>query len=199
MTRPQGAVFGSERDDVQARDELKVPGIERGYIEAEMDGRGPDHQILEGDGDTLGRLFSLDLSSELRNLQRYGMHNQIVKGTLGEDAPPLAVCLGFCSIHTVGQFDDTDRRERDIYLTVHHPRIMKDIFDRATTPFGRDQDTRIKNQSHADVSRGLRFRMISSMSAAYSASMVGLQPSSFERASASAMDSEMERRGGAAA
>jgi hypothetical protein len=79
MTRAShdGEIFPSERDDFQARDELEVSDIERGYIEAEMEGRGPDHQILEGDGDAFGCLLTLDLSGKLRDLQRHRMHHHV--------------------------------------------------------------------------------------------------------------------------
>src|ERR1700722_8266548 len=81
--------------------------------------------------------------------------------------------------------------------------LMEDIFNSKAPSFACDQNTCIKNQaqaiqSQAEVSRGLRLRMISSRSAAKSASMTGLYPSSLDRASASAIDSEIVRRGGAA-
>ena len=50
---------------------------------------------------------------------------------------------------------------------------LDDLLDRLPAPFARDQDAGVEYQSHADVSRGLRLRTISSMSAANSASITG--------------------------
>jgi hypothetical protein len=46
------------RNDFQARDELKVPEVEAGDIEAESQSRDPDDEVLEWYGYTLGSLFT---------------------------------------------------------------------------------------------------------------------------------------------
>src|SRR6202021_4321182 len=96
------------------------------------------------------------------------------EGPLGEDAPPLPLGFGFGPVDAMRQLDDADGRERDVHLAMRSPRLTEDVFDRLATPFACDEDAGIEYQSHADVSRGLRLRMISSMSAAHSASITGL-------------------------
>ncbi len=55
-----------------------------------MQGCGSDNEILEGNAVALGSLFALDASGKLRDLQSHRMHDQIVEGPLGENAPPFA-------------------------------------------------------------------------------------------------------------
>jgi len=80
----------SERDDFETGDELEVFDVQCGHIEAEMQGCGSDNEILEGNAVALGSLFALDASGKLRDLQSHRMHDQIVEGPLGENAPPFA-------------------------------------------------------------------------------------------------------------
>jgi hypothetical protein len=78
-----------QRDDFEAWNELKVANIDRGHIETEMKRCSSDYKVLEADGDTLCSLFSLDTPGKLRNLQRDGMHDDIMKDFLGEYTPPF--------------------------------------------------------------------------------------------------------------
>ena len=164
----------SERDDFEAGNELEVPDVQCGHIEAKMQGCGSDNEVLEGDAIALGSLFALDASGKLRDLQSHWMHDQIVEDSLGEDAPPFAVGIGLGPVDAVRQLHDADSRECDIDLAMPDPRLAEDVFDGLSTPFACDEDAGIEDQSHADVSRGLRSRMISSMSAANPASITGL-------------------------
>ena len=45
---------------------LEVLHVEGGYIEAQVQGRGSDDEVFEGDGDALGGLLALDASGKLR-------------------------------------------------------------------------------------------------------------------------------------
>lgn len=60
-----------------------------------MQGCGSDHEVLEGDGDALGGLLALDTSGKPPDLQRDWMHNEVMEGSLGEDAPPFPLGFGF--------------------------------------------------------------------------------------------------------
>ena len=164
----------SERDDFETGNEFEVPDVQRGHIEAKMQGCGSDNGVLEGDAIALGSLFAFDASGKLRDLQSHRMHDQIVEGSLGEDAPPFAVGVGLAPVDAMRQFHDADSRERDIDLAMPGPRLAEDVFDGLSMPFACNEDAGIENQTHADVSRGLRLRMISSMSAANPASITGL-------------------------
>src|ERR1700689_4374027 len=108
------------------------------------------------------------------------MHDDVLEETLGEDAPTLPVGIVPGPVNAMRQLDRTHRRERDVDLAVRSTNPAQDVLDGLSTAFARDQDAGIEDQPHADVSRGFRFRMISSMSAANSASMTGSYPSSFE-------------------
>ena len=84
----------SECGDLEAGNALKVLHVDRGHVEAQMQGRSSDHEVPEVDDDALGRLLAFDTSGKLRDLQRHRMHDQIVEDALGEDAPPRTVGVG---------------------------------------------------------------------------------------------------------
>ena len=44
---------GSERDHIEAGDGLEMLHVEGRYIEAEIEGRGPDNQVFDSDGHPL--------------------------------------------------------------------------------------------------------------------------------------------------
>lgn len=73
----------------------------------------------------------------------------------------------------MGQLDDADGGEGSLSFTEAGLDALDDLLDRLFAPFSRNEDTGVEYQSRADVSRCLRVRMISSMSAAKSASMTG--------------------------
>jgi len=52
-------------NNIQTGDLLKVPDIQCSDIEAQMQSSGPDHKILDGDGDAFGGLLALDASGKL--------------------------------------------------------------------------------------------------------------------------------------
>ena len=104
--------FYSESGNPEAGDALEVLDIDRGYVEAKMQGRGSDHEVLEIDGDAHGGLFALDASGKLGDLQRHRMHDQAVEDALGEDAPPCAVGVGPGPEDAMRQFNYADSRER---------------------------------------------------------------------------------------
>lgn len=122
--------------------------IQRGNIEAQMHGSGSNDKILEGDGDSLGGLFTLDASGKLGYGQRDWMHDQIAENTFGEGASALAVVVCSGSVDTVRQFHSADCRERNIDLPMRGPCLTENIFDGLTTAVACDEDAGIENKAH---------------------------------------------------
>ncbi len=77
--------------------------IQRDYIEPEMQGRGSDDQVLEGDDIAFGGLLSLDPARKLGDFDRDRMHQQIAEDLLREDSTPVTVLIGACTIDAVRQ------------------------------------------------------------------------------------------------
>lgn len=75
------------------------------------------------------------------------MHDQIVEGFLGEDAPLFAVGVGSGPVDAMRQFHDANRRECDIDLAMYRPRMVEDVFDGTATPFTCDEDAGIEDQA----------------------------------------------------
>ena len=143
---------GLERDDLETGDALEVLHVERRHIEAEIEGCGTDDKVLESDDIALGSLFAFDASCKLCDFHRYRMHDQVVKDSLGEDAPPCAVGVSSGPVDAVRQFHNADRRERNVDLAMSGPHLPEDVFDGLTTPFACDEDAGIEDQSQAVTS-----------------------------------------------
>jgi hypothetical protein len=77
------------------------------------------------------------------------MHDQVVEGSLGEDAPPCAVGIGSGPVDAMRQLHYADGRERDIDFAMRGPRLMEDVFNGLATPFACDEDAGIKDQAQA--------------------------------------------------
>ena len=147
----QRKILPSEHDHIEAGDGLKVTQVDRGHIEADMQGCSPNQQVLEGESVSLGRLLALDAPGKLGDLQSQRMHDQVVEDALHEDAPPDAVGVCSGSVDAVCQFHGADGRQRDIDLSMRLPRTAQDVFDALTAPFTCDQDAGIEDQAQ-DVS-----------------------------------------------
>ena len=65
------------RDDLQPRDFLKVPDIERGHIESKVQGGHSDSQVFEGEGCPLCRPLPLYPPDIFAYLQRYRMDRDV--------------------------------------------------------------------------------------------------------------------------
>src|SRR5262249_17291777 len=90
-------------------------------------------------------------------------------------------------------------RQSDLDLALAGLHLFEDFPHAVPSAFGSDDHAGIKDYSHVGGFHISRFLMISSMSAAKSASIVGTCPVSSSCFLASAMHSEMVRRGGAGA
>jgi len=172
MGSRSGAPF-SERDNLQAGDKAEVFRIQSGDIEAQVQSSRSDDQILDGDRNPDCGLLALDAAGKLGNGERDGMHYEIAEDLIAKKATAFAVGNGSGPVDAMRQFHCADSGQGHIELSMDCSCLTKDVSDRFAASFAGDEDTRVEDQSHAEVSRGLRLRMISSMSAANSASITG--------------------------
>jgi hypothetical protein len=134
-----------EGDDLEAGDKLEVLDVECGYVKSEMQGRGSDDEILEGDGDAESGLLALDFPRKPRDLQRDGMHDKVLTGSLGEDAPPFSLVFGLGAIDAMGLLDDGDCGEGNIDLAIRDAHLTEDVFHGLATRFGCDEDACVED------------------------------------------------------
>jgi len=121
--------------------------VESGYVEVQMQGRGSDNQILECDGDSFGRLISLDASGKLGNGQRDWMHDQVAEDAFDKESSAFTVGAGSGPVDSVGQFHGADRRQGNIELAMSGPCRAKNILDCFAAPLACDQDAGVENES----------------------------------------------------
>ena len=67
----------SERDDFEAGDKLEMSKVQRYHIEADMQGRCTDDQILKGDRDASQSLLTFKLTRQPGDGQGYRVHHHI--------------------------------------------------------------------------------------------------------------------------
>src|ERR1039458_3946092 len=96
------------------------------------------------------------------------------------------------------QFGDGNDRNSHIDLALCSPDILENLQRSAATPFARDNEAGIEDQSHDGGFHGLRLRMMSPRSAANSESRTGDSPVSSSCFLANAIHSEIDRPGGTA-
>src|SRR6266852_4296771 len=97
------------------------------------------------------------------------------------------------------QFGHTHHRQADLDLSLAGLHLFEDLPHAVPSAFGSDDHAGIKNYSHVGGFHTSRFLMISSISAAKSASITGTSPVCSSCVMASAMHSETVWRGGAGA
>jgi hypothetical protein len=134
-----------ERYDAQAGNPLKMFGVVRSDVKADMQSRHPDNQILESDNVAYRRLLSLYAPGKLGNFKRHRMDNHALENTIRENLPPLSICFAPGAINAVRQFDNADSRDRYINFAMGHPRTGKQVLDALSAPFTCDQDAGIEN------------------------------------------------------
>jgi hypothetical protein len=129
------------RNDFQAGDELKVPEVAAGDIEAESQSRDPDDEVLEWYGYTLGSLFTFDASDHPGHLDSDRMHWHITAQPVDEGGSTLLVRVGLGAICTVGRLGDRDDREADIDFAVAVLYLFEALPDGVTSTLGGDHNT----------------------------------------------------------
>ena len=127
------------------------------------------------------------------------MDGNVAAQAVDEGEPPLLLGVRLRPVCAVHQLGDGHDGQTDLDLAVRGLYLFEDLADGVAPAFGGDDDAGVEDQSHAGGFHGLRLATISSMSAAKSGSRTGASPVSSSCFFASAMHSEMDRRGGAAA
>ena len=78
-----------------------MPHIEHDHIETEMQSRGADQEVLEGDADALGHLLPFDSSGELRDLYTYWMHDHVAIDFFGKGLAAGAIRFSLGAVDAV--------------------------------------------------------------------------------------------------
>ncbi len=117
--------------------------VQRGQMEAQMEGGGSNDKVLESDRDALGCLLTLNASGKLGDLDRDRMDDETLECSLCEHAPPFPI--GGCSgaVDAMGQLDNSYGGYGDVYIAVGSSCLAEDLFDGLSTPFARDEDAGI--------------------------------------------------------
>ncbi len=83
-----------------------MPDVQRGNIEAELQGRHADYEVLEWYGYALNSLFPFDASDYPSHLDRNRMDRHVAAQPIDESQATLLVRICFRTICTVYQFGD---------------------------------------------------------------------------------------------
>lgn len=137
----------SDKDDFQTGDSLEVAHVECGDIEAEMEGCYPDDQVFDSDGDSPGRLLSLDASGKLGDGERDRMHDHVAGQLVDEGFAAHLVGVRPGPIDAVRQLDDADDGQGAFDVAMGGANALDDLPDGLATPFTRDEDTGVEDQS----------------------------------------------------
>jgi hypothetical protein len=137
----------SERDHSEAGDGLEVFHVDRGDIEAKMQGCGPDDQVFDSDGDSLGCLFSLDASGKLGDCERDRMHDHVAGQLVGEGFAAYFVGVRFGPVDAVRQLDDADGGEGAFRVAVGGANALDNLLDGLPAAFPCDEDAGVEDQS----------------------------------------------------
>ena len=129
-----------ERDHLEAWDGLEVLHVERSDIEADIQGRSPDNQVFQSDGDSFCRLLALDASGKLRDSERDWMHDHVAGQLVGEGFAAHLVGVGSGPVNAVRKLDDADGGEGAFYVAVSGANALDDLLDGLAAPFACDQD-----------------------------------------------------------
>ena len=103
--------------------------IERGNIEAKLQRRDSDREVLESNDNALSRLLAFDAAYHPGRFEGNRMHGNIAAQPVDEGQPPLLVGIRFCAERTVHQFGDGHDREADVDLAVHRLYLLQDLPD----------------------------------------------------------------------
>ncbi len=122
---------------------LKVPDIQGGDIEAQMQSRGPNHKIFDGDGNTFGGLFALAASGKLGDGECKRMNDHVTTQLFHKGSAPLAISVGFRSVDAVGKFDNTDGGERAFLISTRRKDSIDNLLDGIPASFARNEHTGI--------------------------------------------------------
>lgn len=121
--------------------------VEGGDIEAEIEGRGPDNEVFDSDGDPSSCLLALDAPGKLGNPKRDRVHDHVTGQLVGEGfaACPVGVRLG--AVDAVRQLDNADCREGAFRVAVSGANALHNLLDGLSAPFACDEDAGVEDQA----------------------------------------------------
>jgi hypothetical protein len=122
-----------------------VPDVERGDIEAEVQGRDADYKVLEGYGYAPGPLLCFNASNQSGYLDGNSMHRNVAAKPIDEGQAALPVRVRFCAISSMDQFSDGYHREADVDIAVSGLYLFEDLPDGMPSALRSDNDAGVKN------------------------------------------------------
>ena len=169
--------------------------VECGHLKTQFESGHSDGQVPKTEGDAFCGLLALNAANATGDLQRHGMDRNIAAQLIDERQPPQTIGFGLGAISPMYQLSDGDDRE-----TRHRFRRRRPVsVPGCAVRCGHAVRLRRRCWSRGSIPRrripGLRLRMVSSTSAAKSGSSTGDFPVSSSCLFASAVHSEMVRRG----
>lgn len=147
--------------------------IQRDNTKAKMQSRSADQQVLERNAYTTGGLLSFNPTGKLCDVHCNWMNHHIAAKLRCKRTPTLTVHIISGAVDSVGEFYNRYHRKSGLDFSVCSLNTSEDLTQALSSPLARNKDAGVENQSHGEMLRGLRLLMISSRSAAKSASSVG--------------------------
>ena len=107
-----------------------MSGVQRCYRVPLLNRGGTDQEIISGESDAFGSLLAADLAGDLRCTFSDRMHRHVLLQFIDEQ-PSTAADLGRVgSRHSVDEFSECDRRDRDLDFSKGMPDRREQLLDR---------------------------------------------------------------------
>lgn len=147
----------SDRDNIQAGDQLIVFSVHSRYAEAELHRGNANSEILKRQRETAVCQLAFQPANEPSDPQRDRVDGNIPAKPVDEGQSPSLTRLFLCAVGAMHEFGDCDDRNAKVNPAKRDLYSFKDLEDRKALPFTRDQIVGIENHSHAGGFQGLRF------------------------------------------
>lgn len=123
------------RAQMQSRDPLEVPGVQRGDGVALLNRGRADQQVISRERDAFGGLFSTYLAGNFRGAVSDRMHGDMLLHFIDERSTRDSDlrCVG--ADRTMNEFSRGDCRDRDLDFSEGPPNRREQLFDRLPFPF----------------------------------------------------------------
>jgi hypothetical protein len=122
---------------------------------------------------SLSTLLAMNASGETGNLKGQRIHSDGQKNLFDKRLSTLSIRIGLGAVNPMDQFGCGSSRQSCRLRSTNRLYSLKNLRDTFSPAFAGNQDTGVKNYSHAGGVHGLRLAMISSRSAAKSGSIRG--------------------------